>query len=178
MDAAAAAARLARMVASEVDPVLDAAALADLLVLSQRPDANGNLPTNLAAADDWAAATVYAPGDVVQPDPNDGRWWVCVFGGTSAATQPSWPDLGGEPRTAHMIVDGTVTWGDAGAAWAPTWDLAAGAVEGWEQKAALASGRFEFTTDGQTFRGQQVVAHCQAQADRYRRKMGAAVVDP
>lgn len=176
MDAVAALARLERMVASSADPALDAAAMADLLAVAKRPDDNGNLPTNVSAAPAWAASTVYAPGAVVQPTPASGRWWRCRVGGTSGSTQPAWPDLRGEPRTATIVGDGYVTWEDAGAAWAPTWDLAAAAVEGWEQKAALVANRFQFGTDGQTFLRQQVLDHCHAQADRYRRKMGAAAV--
>lgn len=176
MDAVSALARLERMVASSEDPALNAAAMADLLIMAKRPDDNGNLPTNVSSVATWLASTRYGPGDVVQPSPASGRWWRCTVGGTSGTTQPAWPDLRGEARTARTIGDGYVTWEDAGAAWTPTWDLAAAAVEGWEQKAALAAGRFEFTTDGQSFLRQQVVEHCHAQADRYRRKMSATVV--
>lgn len=176
MNAASAAARLARFVAAEEDPVLSSAALADLLTLAQRPDENGNLPTNVASAPVWVTATTYAPGDVVQPSPADGRWWRCAIGGTSASTQPTWPDNEGDLRTGDLVVDGTVTWEDAGAAWAGTYDLAAAAAEGWEQKASLAAPRFQFTTDGQMFFRQQIHAHCKAQARAYRAKMGTVVV--
>ena len=176
MDEVSALTRLKRMVAFSEDPALDASALADLMLMAKRPDSNGNLPTNVSTAPTWVASTAYAPGDVVQPSPVDGRWWRCAIGGTSDITQPDWPDLRGEERTGRTVGDGFVTWEDAGAAWAPTWDLDAAAVEGWEQKAAIASGRYQFTTDGQTFLRQQVVANCHAQADRYRRQMGAAVV--
>lgn len=178
MTAAEAAARLARMVASTEDPVLSAAALTDLLLMAQRPDDNGNLPTNVASVASWAASTLYAPGAVVQPTPAVSRWWICLIGGTSGTTQPSWPDLSGQARTEHTVGDNYVTWIDAGAAWTPTYDLAAAAVEGWEQKAGLAASRYQFATDGQAFMRQQVIAHCQAQADRYRRKTAAAIVEP
>lgn len=58
--------------------------------------------------------------------------------------------------------------------WTPTYSAAGvwrAIVRGWEMKAANAGGRFDFTTDGQTFRRSQTVAHCRAQAEIHRRKL-------
>lgn len=170
MDAATALEQLERMVASDQDPILDEFEMADLLDSAKRPDSNGNLPTNIDAAGTWTASTTYAAGTVITADPAAGRWWVCLIGGTSGSTQPSWPDLGGYTRTSQRIDDNTVTWLDAGAAWVPTWDLAAAAVEGWELKAGKAAGRYSFQSDGQMFNRQQIIANCHAQADRLRRR--------
>lgn len=177
MDASTAQERLERLVASTLDPVLDEFEIADLLESAKRPDSNGNLPANVGTAATWAASTTYAPGDTITADPAAGRWWVCLVGGTSDGTQPTWPDLDGSVRSSQRVEDNTVTWIDAGAAWAPSWDLAAAAVEGWELKAAKAAGRYMFQTDGQTFSRQQVIANCHAQADRLRRRKRSVSVD-
>lgn len=55
------------------------------------------------------------------------------------------------------------------AAWTPTWDLNAGAAEGWRRKAGRAAGRFSFGEDGQRFERAQVYAHCLRQAEQYAR---------
>jgi len=47
-----------------------------------------------------------------------------------------------------------------GSAWTPTWDLNAGAAEGWARKAGKAAARFSFAEDGQRFERAQIHAHC------------------
>lgn len=59
--------------------------------------------------------------------------------------------------------------------WAPTWDINAAAAEGWRMKAAKAAGRFDFTTDGQTFQRSQLVAHCTQQNRIFLRRMAMRV---
>lgn len=57
--------------------------------------------------------------------------------------------------------------------WTPTYGVTGvyiAIAAAWDLKASKAAGRFDFTTDGQQFRRSQVVDHCQAMADRYRRK--------
>jgi len=65
--------------------------------------------------------------------------------------------------------------------WTPTWDLNRGAAEGWRWKAAkLAASHFDFSADGAAFQRSQAVAHCQAQAQMYARRIvtSAVVVGP
>ena len=57
------------------------------------------------------------------------------------------------------------------AGWESTYDMDRAAAEAWEAKAALASGSHDFTADGSSYAVSQVIAHCQAQAANYRRKM-------
>jgi len=170
MDADAARALLSSMLDADCDPALSESEVSTLVDLARIPDRFGNLPTNTSAAGVWATATGYLAGAVVTASPAAGRWWVCVTPGTSGGTQPSWPDLAGRPRGSATITDGDVVWVDAGSEWAPTWDLDYAAELGWEMKAGKAAGRFDFTTDGQTFRRGQVITHCNEMAARYRRK--------
>lgn len=51
--------------------------------------------------------------------------------------------------------------------WTPTWDLNAGAAEGWARKASRAASNFNFSEDGQRFDRAQIYAHCAAQAKHY-----------
>ena len=61
--------------------------------------------------------------------------------------------------------------------WTPTWDLNAGAAEGWARKAAKAANRFNFAEDGQRFDRAQVYQHCEAQRLVYANKsMGSIPV--
>lgn len=63
--------------------------------------------------------------------------------------------------------------------WTPTYSAAGvwrAVVRGWEMKLANAVDRFDFTTDGQTFRRSQVVAHCRQQVEMHRRKIVASVI--
>ncbi len=176
MDEVTAQARLERMVAASTDPVLDAAAIADLLLLARRVDASRNDPRNLTTAAARAASTRYEPGTLVRQEAGSERWWICLIAGTTGTGAPSWPTLTGVARYGVTVVDGTVTWQDAGSRWAPTWDLNAAAAAGWEQKAALVSGRFNFAADQQRFDRSQVHAMCLEQADRYRRRGAGTTV--
>jgi hypothetical protein len=51
--------------------------------------------------------------------------------------------------------------------WTPTWDLNAGAAEGWARKASKAASNFNFAEDGQRFDRAQIYAHCAAQQKVY-----------
>ncbi|HEX9803049.1 MAG TPA: LamG domain-containing protein [Gammaproteobacteria bacterium] len=59
----------------------------------------------LLGAPGWVAGTGYAAGAYVVPTTFTGFTYEAVTGGTSAATEPSWPVSNGE-----TITDGTVTW--------------------------------------------------------------------
>lgn len=171
MDEAAAQARIESMVDSAVDPVLTSDEIASLVDVSRRPDQAGNPATNLATVVVWAAATAYAYGDVVTPDPADGRYWMCTNAATSGATQPSWPDQVGSAPGGTTVYDGDLVWLDVGTTWQPTWDLNAGAAEGWRLKAGKVAGRYDFGTDGQMFKRGQMLAHCNQMERRYRRRI-------
>lgn len=51
--------------------------------------------------------------------------------------------------------------------WTPTWDLHGAAADGWERKAGLVAGDYDFGEDGQRFDRSQVHAMCIKQADRF-----------
>jgi hypothetical protein len=60
------------------------------------------------------------------------------------------------------------------AGWTPTYSRVGcwrAIAEGWQIKAGLAAPRFDFTTDGQSFRRSQIMDHCEAMAVKYRRKL-------
>jgi hypothetical protein len=157
------------MVDASADPVLTSDELDRLVALAKRPDAAGNLPGSVDGAATWEASTSYSIGDIVTADPAGGRWWVCVVPGTSDATDPIWPDITGV-RNSAQVSDGQVRWMDAGGTWVPTWDLDLAAAHGWELKAGKVAGRFDFTTDGQTFRRGQLLDHARTMSKMYRRK--------
>lgn len=53
----------------------------------------------------WAASTVYATSDYIVPVTHNGRLYKATTGGTSGASQPTFPVTDG-----GTVVDGTVTW--------------------------------------------------------------------
>jgi hypothetical protein len=60
------------------------------------------------------------------------------------------------------------------AAWTPTYDrrgCARAIAEGWMRKRGKAVGRFEFTTDGQTFRRQQILDQIEHQRRLWARRV-------
>jgi hypothetical protein len=174
VDESAARARLEALVAVDSDPALTTDEFDLLVGDAKRADAAGNLPSNVDTAPVWQANTPYQHGDVVTASPATGRWWRCIVPGTTGSTQPAWPDQHGRPPGLTEVVDGSVTWLDAGAEWKPTWDLNAAAARGWELKAGKAAGRFDFGTDGQTFQRSQIIAQCNRMAGIYRRKITAS----
>lgn len=167
--------RIESMVDASTDPALSAAEITSLIDVARRSDAAGNPVSNVVAAATWAASTAYQIGDVVTADPAANRWWRCVTPGTSDATQPDWPDLGGVAPFSYAIGDDEVTWLDIGTAWRPTFNLDAGAAEGWRLKAGKAAGRYDFGTDGQTFSRGQLIAHCRLMESSYRRRLAQGV---
>lgn len=60
-------------------------------------------------------------------------------------------------------------------AWAGAWDFNVAAREAWELKAGKAANYHDVTIDGRTFAANQVFKDCQAQADRYRRRLAGTV---
>jgi len=60
----------------------------------------------------WAASTAYVSNDKLRPTVNNqnGHKYNCTTGGTSAATEPTWPT-----GTGATVTDGTVVWTENGA---------------------------------------------------------------
>lgn len=59
-------------------------------------------------ADEWASASEYGLGDIVQPTEPTGHTYRCVGAGTSGEEEPTWPTDG------NAIGDGTAIWLDLG----------------------------------------------------------------
>ena len=53
----------------------------------------------------WYPGTLYKPYQYVRPSTPSNYQYVCVSGGTSGATEPTWPTTVG-----HTVTDGTCTW--------------------------------------------------------------------
>lgn len=169
MDEARARVYLEALCAANDDPRLEERELVLVVAAAKRPDRAGNLPTNVAGAASWAAAHAYLAGDTIYAG---GRWWIALDSGTSSSSTPSWPDLDGRPASDAQVADGDLVWADLGEAWAPTWNLDAGAALGWRLKAGKVANRFSFTADGQTFNRREMFAHCMQMAKVYERRGG------
>lgn len=58
------------------------------------------------ALDDWAAATAYSLGDLIEPTTPNGFKYVCTTAGTSDAGEPSFPTT----PLGTTVADNTVVW--------------------------------------------------------------------
>lgn len=88
---------------------------------------------------EWIATTVYGVGAIARPITANGHWYQAEAGGTSGGTEPTWPTSGG------IVVDGTVTWRDAGAYW-----TASQATKKGESKSVPGVGLFLASVGGTT----------------------------
>lgn len=159
--------RLERLVAHATPPTLGGAEVLALLLEAARVDALGVLREG--AGVEWSPEIAYADGATVVPTAKNGLRYRVSVAGTSGAGEPAWTPSG-------TVTDGSVTWEiDTAmpAAWAPTFDLAAAAAEGWRMKAALVSDRFRFADDGDSYDRDQVFAHCVRMAELYEQKVKA-----
>ncbi len=84
----------------------------------------------------WAAGTVYRHGQVVRPTTDNGWWYTCAMGGTSAATEPIWGICYGQRNWSTW--DGSLIW-RAIPAQPNIYDIRAAVHEAFMLKAAKAS---------------------------------------
>lgn len=166
---------LRSMLASSEDPALTDEQLDLLLSGSERSDAYGNSPANLASVSAYSSGVDYIPGDLVQ---TDNRFWLATTPGESAGT--GFTDLSGLPVGPWVVVDGGIRWTDNGSLWVRSYDLNAAAAAGWRWKAALVSHKYAFGADGQTFSRNQWFSHCMEMSSAYgkRAPLTVTLVDP
>jgi hypothetical protein len=76
---------------------------------SQIPGTYQGNSTHLSSATLWTAAASHSPGDLVTASPSTGQVFICVQGGTTAGSQPSWssPPF---PTIGTTFNDNTVIW--------------------------------------------------------------------
>lgn len=121
----AALAELRRLVQPDATPALDDPELNAILDSVQR-------------ASFWTLTTAFVFGAVVLPATKNGHRYKCTQGGTTAATEPTWP-----ARDGATITDGTVIWQEAGSDYENVFDIRAAAHEAWTMKGAKAVELFD-----------------------------------
>src|ERR1700722_15179840 len=80
----------------------------------------GNFYSALTYIVAWRSLTMLAPGVLFHPTVPNGFYYSESSGGTTGATEPTWP-----PAIGATVVDGTVTWTCAGRSLSyllETWD--------------------------------------------------------
>ncbi len=87
---------------SLLDAALDQAATADEVAICYNQPGTWYEATNPAA---WAASIVTALGAAIRPTARNGCCYQCTTGGTTGATEPTWPTTPG-----NTVTDGTVVW--------------------------------------------------------------------
>lgn len=106
----------------------------------------------------WVLSTAFTFGAVVLPATKNGHRYTCSQGGTTAATEPTWPT-----RDGATVTDGTVIWQEAGPDYENVFDIRDAAQRAWVLKQAKASVLF----DGQGQRVSQIAEHCKQMADSF-----------
>lgn len=164
MTEAEALAQLAKDTAASRPPVLSNEDLLELLQQARRPDSLGYLPDGLSG---WVASTAYALGAQRVPLARNGHYYEVTTAGTSGATEPAWPTTQGA-----TVADGTVTWTERGRAyWAPTWDLAWAAAEGWRRKQGQVADAYNLADTGQSLSRGDLLTHFKQMERSYRRRV-------
>lgn len=75
-------------------------------------DLNGDLAAYvpaLADAGSWEASTAVVAGELKLPTTGNDHYYICVTGGTTDSSEPTWPTT-----TDGEVADGTVVWAEAG----------------------------------------------------------------
>ena len=106
----------------------------------------------------WTLSTAFIFGAVVLPATKNGHRYSCTQGGTTAATEPTWPT-----RDGATITDGTVIWKEAGADYANVYDIRDAAQQAWVMKEGKASQLFDVGSE----KISQLRDHCRAMAQSF-----------
>lgn len=110
---------LARMVQIDVEPIIEASELEEILDKHKR-------------ASRWVTATALVYGDVVMPTVRNGHRYMVTEAGTTA-TEPTWPTIQSDSVT------GGATFQEAGNDYDNVYDVRGAAREVWEMKRAKAA---------------------------------------
>lgn len=131
-------------------PALSSDELDDILLRAQRYST-------------WTYSNEYAYGEYVVPTVRNGHAYIVTTGGTTAATEPTWPT-----EYESSFTDGTVVFREAGSDNLLLWDLDAACHEAWLLKASRAARQTDFSAvEGGSYRKSQLYEHCVAMAQRY-----------
>jgi hypothetical protein len=183
--------RLSSMVAASEEPVLDDAALEDLMRLARIADRFGTAPD---AYPIWKAGTTYGSGQKVVPTLRGqgiqasitstlyippiqpyvaALVWRVTTPGDSGDTEPDWPTSATPDVTT--VDDGTVVWTmDSTSPWFGAWDLALAACEGWRRKAGLIANGYRIQDSGRYMFREQIFEQCLKMSREYGRKVLAS----
>jgi hypothetical protein len=114
------------------------------------PDEIDRALARTANAAIWQASTVYAYGQKIVPTVPQGRIFIASIAGTSGVTEPIWGQSGryygwyGYP----VVVDGTVTFRDAGVFSGEVYDVRAAGAECWRTRARKCFDRVDVSVQG------------------------------
>lgn len=106
----------------------------------------------------WTTVTVLSVGTLVLPTSDDDHFYIVTAGGTTAASEPTWPETG-------TVTSGTVEFEEAGEfSFSSLYDVRAALRKAWELKAAKAS---ELISSQDSGSEQMIFDHCQFMAAKY-----------
>jgi hypothetical protein len=130
-----------------------------------------------ARAKVWSASTTFSYNDKIVPSARNGFHYRCILTGTTAASEPVWPDNSWElvPFLRNLpgdqgihLVDGTAMWSLGGTDWDNLWDMNTILHQAWMQKAALATQYMNVGAGRSTFDLKDIYDNCVAMAKRYK----------
>lgn len=166
---------LSRMVASDEEPTLTVDDLIYARDMNKTVDRADNLATNTTSVTVWQASKNYLAGDVIRTGQTPERFYICRVSGISGTTAPAWPVRSTDVPSGIIAEGDQLVWEDAGATWNPSYDIHAAAAELWRWKAAKASSKFSFSTDGQSFQRREIIANCLEMAAQYAKRSAGSI---
>lgn len=105
----------------------------------------------------WTASTAYVIDDVVVPSTRNGRRYVCLVGGTSAATEPGW-----SISRQSSITDGTTLfWQEDGPDFRSLYNVPLAINKTWALKMSKAAELCTTKTSDSPIDEQLLFEHCE-----------------
>jgi hypothetical protein len=151
---------LESMLSWEHDPALTAEEVTRLLNGARTTDADGEPPDSYVT---WLPARSYALGAEVVPVVRNEHYYAVTIAGTSGSVEPVWPTA-----TGSTVVDGGVTWAEAGSAyWNGAWNLPSAAAKGWRIKAGRSASMVNWSAEGLSLSRNDIMKNCLEMAKRY-----------
>jgi len=120
----------------------------------------------------WTASTAYAVGDRVVPTTPNGRVYECRTAGTTATTEPDFPEYPGAQYKGWSVLDGTsdpvLMWVDQGPINVERYDVRTATRQAWLIKASRVAADIDAKEGNSDVKLSQLMQHCLTMAEKFR----------
>lgn len=135
-------------------------------------DELGDLVDRFVRFSSWTASTAYSVGDRVVPTTPNGRVYEARRAGTTASTEPDWPDWPGNQYQGWATSEGPsvpqLLWVDAGPANVEQYDIRSATRQGWLLKASRVTSEIDSKDGAAEVKLSQLRTSCLSMAEKFR----------